>query len=148
MVALGVSTASLAALQKLTRYSERAEAAKNVAKSYARIARRIETTMVLVQSSAVRMDTSAFLKFIDDMEKELEAILNNTDEVPARLLLLGVGAENNSPPSTKQKSINALKTPQDCSPAAAATANDDRVGRIQSQVHAMAMAKALPSEGS
>ena len=83
MVALGVSSACLAAIQKLTNYAARAEAAKSIAKAYARLARRVETTMVLVESSAVQMGAADFLKFIADMEKELDTILGDTGEVPA-----------------------------------------------------------------
>ena len=82
MVALGVSSACLVAIQKLTRYTERAEKAKNIAKSYARIARRIETTMVFVESEIIKFDQIEFIKFIRDIEKELDTILSETDEVP------------------------------------------------------------------
>lgn len=82
MVALGVSSACLVAMQKLTKYTERAEKAKNIAKAYARIARRIETTMVFVESTVVKFDQIEFMKFIRDIEKELDAILSDIDEVP------------------------------------------------------------------
>jgi len=67
------------AIQKLTRYAERAEKARNIAKAYARLARRIEGTMVFVESTLVQIE---FIKFVRDIEKELDAILSDIDEVP------------------------------------------------------------------
>jgi hypothetical protein len=79
MVAFGISSACLVAIQKLTRYAERAEKARNIAKAYARLARRIEGTMVFVESTLVQIE---FIKFVRDIEKELDAILSDIDEVP------------------------------------------------------------------
>lgn len=82
----GVSSAVLTALQKYFRYSERAEQSKHLAKTYGRVSRRIENMMVLVESSAVQMDAEAFLKFIEDVQKDIDTLLAETDDIPRELV--------------------------------------------------------------
>lgn len=138
MVALGVSSACLVAIQKFTRYAERAAAAKHVAKSYARIARRIETTMVLVESSAVSMDAAVFLQFVKDMEKELDAILCDTDEIPDIAGLDQIRCNRRGVASVPISEAPVVDVDVDePHPFAATYASQDSLRSIKSQVHAM-----------
>lgn len=83
---LGVSAAILTALQRYLRYSERAEESRYMAKSYARIARAIQYNMTLVESRAVVFKPEAFLKFVDGFHKDVDALLNESADVPHELL--------------------------------------------------------------
>jgi len=133
MVALGVSSACLVAIQRFTRYAERAEVAKHVAKSYARLARKVETTMVLVESMAVRMDPTEFLKFIRDVEKELDIILNDTDEIPGDLFKVPVVEEN-------AREVKDVESDQ------VVRYSNSSLENIRGQVHQMGRCAAAPSE--
>jgi len=82
----GVSSAVISALQKYFRYSERGEHSKHMAKSYGKIARRIENTMVLLKSEATTMKSETFRKFVEDVQKDSESLLLETDDVPNELL--------------------------------------------------------------
>lgn len=81
-----VTSAVLTALQKYFGYSERAEHAKHLAKTYGRIARRIENTMILVESEAITMQPEAFLKFLEDIQKDIDSLMQETDDVPTELV--------------------------------------------------------------
>ena len=82
----GVSSALLSALQRYFRYSERSEHAKHIAKAYGRIARRIENTMILLKSKATAIKPETFEKFIEELQKETDSLLQETDEIPSELL--------------------------------------------------------------
>lgn len=82
----GVSAAVLTAMQKYFRYSERAEHSKHLAKTYGRVARRIEHMIVMVESDAVKMEPEAFLKFVEDVQKDIDTLLAETDDNPKELL--------------------------------------------------------------
>lgn len=82
----GVSSAILTALQKYFRYAERSEHSKHMAKNYGRVARRIENTMVLVESSAIKMDASTFLKFVEEVQKDTDSLMQEMDDIPKELI--------------------------------------------------------------
>lgn len=82
----GVSSAVLTALQRYFRYSERAEHSKHLAKTYGRIARRIENMMVLVESSAITMQPEAFIKFVEDVQKDTDSLLQEINDIPSDLV--------------------------------------------------------------
>ena len=82
----GVSSAIITALQRYFRYSERAERARHLAKTYGRIARRIENMMVLIESSAITMQPEAFIKFVEDVQKDTDSLIQETDELPKELV--------------------------------------------------------------
>ena len=103
IIGLGVASSALIAFQKMTNYSERAEGAKHIAKAYARLARRIETTMVLVEAQEVSMNHDVFLNFISSVEKDLDTIINDTDEVPDDVLKSREGFFNRN--SFKKSSV-------------------------------------------
>lgn len=81
-----VSAAVLTALQRYFRYAERSEHSKHMAKNYARISKRIENNLVLVESAAVKMEPSTFLKFMEEVQKDTESLLQETDDMPKELL--------------------------------------------------------------
>ena len=82
----GVSSAILTALQKYFRYAERSEHSKHMAKNYGRVARRIENTMVLVESSAIKMDAATFLKFVEEVQKDTDSLMQEMDDIPKELI--------------------------------------------------------------
>jgi len=83
-----ISTAIMAALQRYFRYAERSEHSKNMAKSYARISKRIENNLVLVESAAIKMEPSTFLKFMEEVQKDTESLLQETDDMPKELIAI------------------------------------------------------------
>ena len=83
---LGVSVAILTALQRYLRYSERAEEARYMARSFARIARTIQYNMTLVESRAISFKPEAFVKFVDGIHKDMDTLLGETKDLPKELL--------------------------------------------------------------
>jgi hypothetical protein len=82
----GVSGATLTALQRYFRFGERSEHGKHMAKSYARIAKRIEDTMAYVDSKVATMDNETFTKFLGDIQKEQDTLLQEMEELPRELM--------------------------------------------------------------
>lgn len=82
----GVSTAVLTAFQRYFRYAERSEHSKHMAKNYARIARRIENNMVLLESAAITIEPEMFKKFIEEIQKDVDSLMQEIDELPKELL--------------------------------------------------------------
>jgi uncharacterized protein Yka (UPF0111/DUF47 family) len=82
----GVSSAILSAMQRYFQFAERGERSKHMAKSYSRIARRIENTMVLLKSDATTMNSASFQKFVEEVQKDTEALMQETDDIPRELL--------------------------------------------------------------
>lgn len=83
---VSIISAIIAGLQKFFRFSERAENAKDIAKNYARLGRKIENTMVLVESDAVKMPQEEFTKFINTVQYDSDLLLQETNDVPDELL--------------------------------------------------------------
>jgi hypothetical protein len=83
---LGVSVAILTALQRYLRYSERAEEARYMARSFARIARTIQYNMTLVESRAISFKPEAFVKFFEGIHKDMDTLLGETKDLPKELL--------------------------------------------------------------
>lgn len=81
-----VSAALVTALQKYFRFTERSEHSKHMAKNYARISKRIENNLVLIESAAVKIEPSTFLKFMEDVQKDTESLLQETDDMPKELI--------------------------------------------------------------
>jgi hypothetical protein len=86
LTTVSIVSAILAALQKFFRYSEKAENAKDMAKNYARLARKIENTMVLVESDAVKMPSDEFIKFINTVQNDSD-LLQETNDIPDELIV-------------------------------------------------------------
>lgn len=82
----GVLTAVLTASQRYFRYAERSEHSKLMAKNYARIARRIENTMMLVESSVTTLEADTFRKFVEDIQKDVDSLMQEVDEMPEELV--------------------------------------------------------------
>lgn len=81
-----VTAALVTALQRYFRFAERAQHSKHMAKNYARIARRIENTMVLVESSAITMEASMFLKFMEEIQRDTDSLMQEMDDLPRELM--------------------------------------------------------------
>ena len=86
VTATGVSTAVLTAFQRYFRYAERCEHANLMAKNYARIARRIENMMVLVESNVATIAPNEFRQFIEDIQKDIDSLMQEINEMPRELL--------------------------------------------------------------
>lgn len=82
----GVLTAVLTASQRYFRYAERSEHSKLMAKNYARIARRIENTMMLVESSVATLEAETFKKFVEDIQKDVDSLMQEVDDMPEELV--------------------------------------------------------------
>lgn len=82
----GVLTAVLTASQRYFRYAERSEHSKLMAKNYGRIARRIENTMMLVESSVTTLQGETFKKFVEDVQKDVDSLMQEVDEMPEELV--------------------------------------------------------------
>lgn len=82
----GVVSATLTALQRFFRYAERSEHANVVGKSYARIARRIQNTMVLLESKVATIEGESFRKFIEDVQRDMDSLMQETQELPPELI--------------------------------------------------------------
>lgn len=83
---ISIISAILASLQKLFRFSERAENAKDMAKNYTRLSRKIEDTMVLVESKVVKMHPDEFTKFINGVQNDCNILLQETNDIPDELI--------------------------------------------------------------
>lgn len=81
-----MSAAILTTLQRYFHYAERAEHCKNMAKNYARLAKRIENNLVLIESAAVKIEPTTFLKFMEDVQKDVESLLQQMEELPYELI--------------------------------------------------------------
>jgi len=79
---LGTMSSFLAALQRYLRYGERAENARNLAKSYGDLARRIEITLDLYQDGANKWTVQDLGKFAEDIVQEMRKLLTETQDMP------------------------------------------------------------------
>ena len=84
---LGVLCAIFSAMQRYFSFSERAEHNKYMAKNYARIVRKIKHHMIFVKSGAASMDNKTFREFIDDIQKEIETVTQQANDIPRSILL-------------------------------------------------------------
>lgn len=79
---LGTVSSFLAALQRYLRYGERAENARNLAKSYGDLARRIEITLDLYQDGANNWTLQDLGKFAEEIVQEMRKLLTETQDMP------------------------------------------------------------------
>ena len=79
---LGTISSFLAALQRYLRYGERAENARNLAKSYGDLARRIEITLDLYQDGANNWTVQDLGKFAEEIVQEMRKLLTETQDMP------------------------------------------------------------------
>lgn len=100
-----ISAAVLTTLQKYFQYSERGEHSKNMAKNYARISKRIENNLVLLESSAVKMEPSMFLRFMEDVQKDTEGLLQQMEELPREL----ASTKRNAPYENMMKEVKTSR---------------------------------------
>lgn len=82
----GISAALLSAVQKYFSFAERAEHSRNIAKTYGRIARRIENMMTYIESASVQIRDDHFVKFVEDIEKDIDVLLQDVNDNPKHLI--------------------------------------------------------------
>jgi hypothetical protein len=81
----GIS-AILSSVQRYCSYSERAENSKLMAKSWGRLHRKIKNTMTYINSEATDINSTVFTKLVDEIQKDIEAVAQQADEMPDGLL--------------------------------------------------------------
>lgn len=82
----GVSSAVLSAIQKYFGFAERAEHSRNIAKTYGRIARRIENMMTYIESYSVEVGDETFIKFVEEVEKDIDILLQDVNDNPRHFI--------------------------------------------------------------
>ena len=83
---LGVLSAVFSSVQRYCGYSERAENSKLMAKSWARLARKIENTMVYIDSNACEINDTVFTKLVEEIQKDIESVAQQAEDLPMSLL--------------------------------------------------------------
>lgn len=83
---LGVLSAVLTAVQRYCSFSERAENAKLMAKSWSRICRKIENTTIYIFSNACKIDDTVFTKLVEEIQKDIESVAQQAEDLPVSLL--------------------------------------------------------------
>lgn len=78
----GITSTILTAMQKFLSYSEKAEHSRHMAKSYGRLARRIENTMIFLESKATLLDQNEFEKFVEEVHKDVESLAQEVNYMP------------------------------------------------------------------
>jgi len=84
--ALGGLSAILSSMQRYCSYSERAENAKLMAKSWGRLHRKIENTVIYIKSSATEISDIVFTKLVEEIQKDIDAVAQQADEMPSSLI--------------------------------------------------------------
>ena len=84
--ALGGLSAVLSSMQRYFSYSERAENAKLMAKSWGRLHRKIQNTVIYIKSSATEVNSIVFTKLVEEIQKDIEAVAQQADEMPTSLI--------------------------------------------------------------
>jgi hypothetical protein len=82
---LGVSSAILTAVQRYCAYSERAENSKLMAKSWGRLSRRIENTLLFIKSKATSVNDTVFTKMVEEIQKDIDAVAQQAEDIPSKL---------------------------------------------------------------
>lgn len=85
-VIVGALSAVFAALQRYCAYAERAENARNVAKTYARIINKIKTMELLIESESLQAHPVIITKMLREIQSEIESVQEGAQEVPWDLL--------------------------------------------------------------
>jgi len=83
---LGVLSAVFSSVQRYCGYSERAENSKLMAKSWARLCRKIENTMVYIESNACEINDTVFTKLVEEIQKDIESVAQQAEDLPMSLL--------------------------------------------------------------
>lgn len=83
---LGVLSAVLSSVQRYCQYSERAENSKLMAKSWSRLQRKIEHTMIYIESNACEINNTVFTKLVEEIQKDIESVAQQAEDLPLVLL--------------------------------------------------------------
>lgn len=81
---LGVGSTALAAFQRYFRYGEKSEQCKAIAKRYALLARKGELQANLFENKTINLQE--LVVFMEDFRKDLDAIQQETDDMPKEIL--------------------------------------------------------------
>ncbi len=81
---LGVGSTALAAFQRYFRYGEKSEQCKAIAKRYALLARKGELQGNLYENKTITLQE--LVVFMEDFRKDLDAIQQETDDMPKEIL--------------------------------------------------------------
>ena len=86
VTALAGLSAILSSVQRYCSYSERAENSKLMAKSWGRLHRKIKNTITYINSEATSINSTVFTKLVEEIQKDIEAVAQQADEMPAALI--------------------------------------------------------------
>jgi DNA anti-recombination protein RmuC len=86
VTALAGLSAILSSIQRYCSYSERAENSKLMAKSWGRLHRKIKNTITYINSEATSINSTVFTKLVEEIQKDIEAVAQQADEMPLGLL--------------------------------------------------------------
>lgn len=82
----GLATTVLTAIQRYSNFAEKGESSRHMARSYSRLAQRIENMMSLLASSVTEVYQADFEQFIEDVYKEIESLQQVVTYIPAEIL--------------------------------------------------------------
>lgn len=85
-VIVGATSAILTAIQRYCSYAERSENARMIAKSHAKIIRKIENMKLIMDSPTVTTTNDMFSKFLREIQSEIDSTHENAKDVPWELL--------------------------------------------------------------
>ena len=85
-VIVGAASAILTAIQRYCSYAERSENARMTAKSHAKIIRKIENMILIMESPTVTAPDVMFAKFLREIQSEIDSTHENAKDVPWELL--------------------------------------------------------------
>jgi hypothetical protein len=57
-----------------------------MAKSWSRLQRKIEHTMVYIQSNACEINNTVFTKLVEEIQKDIESVAQQAEDLPLALL--------------------------------------------------------------
>ncbi len=109
---LGVGSTALAAFQRYFRYGEKSEQSKAIAKRYALLARKGELQANLFENKTI--DLKELVVFMEDFRKDLDAIQQETDDMPKEILdRRQVADPNASAENLRNEAMNEDGEPSD-----------------------------------
>jgi hypothetical protein len=82
----GLTSTMLTAIHRYSNFAEKGESSRHMARSYSRLAQRIENMMSLVASSVTEVYQADFEQFVEDVYKEIESLQQVVSYIPAEIL--------------------------------------------------------------
>lgn len=106
---LGISSTILSGLQRYLRYAERAVIARNIAKSFSRIAYRIEVTLQEYESDPTDMSKQELLHFNTHIQHDIESVTYEVEDLPKAIRMRSGVYERNLTTTELRKNVITSK---------------------------------------